>query len=134
MFKRSGVSVACFGGVLFAAGLAGAIFVGGAIIDIGALLLLCLGVSVARGNRSAAKWAIGFSGLYALAAVAVCVVSVIRPESVTVWCGSMTAANTLWALVAVGIVFVWSLANVVMLVKALREEGVEQTGQVEENV
>ena len=121
MMKRAGTSTAIFAALAFASGIVTAPFLDGFTIDLLALALIFVGLSVRSGSRRAAKWAIGISVLYALVAVALSAVAIVNIERIRIGGYTARSPHLPWILLCMTVVFVWCVLNLVLLSRSLRK-------------
>ena len=111
-YRTAGNSVIAFGTVLLLGSLLSALFFGSCGIDLVAILIVPLGISVADGSRRAAKWSIGIMALYFLVTLFMIWAVTFRSERLRLGNRDMSPDAIPWALGFIAIFAVWSLANI----------------------
>lgn len=116
--RVAGTSLIAFGVASIMNSILAAILLEGFIVDFAAVIVICLGMGVARGSRAAMKWALGVMVLYLLLGLALTVIAVVKPEIVNFAGRPISSAMLPWAVASGVVVATWAAINTSLLVKA----------------
>lgn len=118
--RITGYSLQAFGGAFILLALIEMFFLDAFTFDVMTLIVIGLGISVSKGSRRAAKWALAIMIYYVVLAIALAVVAAVSPANLNF--GGRPAPSSALPLIIgfVAVAGAWALLNVFLLIRRLR--------------
>ena len=119
----AGKSLIAFGAAALAGSLIGAVLLDALVFDLGAVVVILLGLSVAGGNLRSVRWSIAAMLYYPVVAALLLLAGYLRADSLRVAGHAVSpTAMRLLAPIISGFA-IWAFVNLVLLKRALRLAG-----------
>jgi hypothetical protein len=119
-YRIAGRSQIAFGAATLLVSLAAAFVLDALTLDLAAFVVIGLGARVCGHSGRAARWSVVLMTCYALIAVALMVAGNLDPQRIQLAGRTITPDALPWALAASGAIAAWSVANIALLLAALR--------------
>src|SRR5262245_42329846 len=119
-YSIAGRSQIAFGATSLLVSLVAAFFLDAFVLDLTAFAVIALGRSVCRRSPRAARWSVALMTLYVVIGVALLVVGSLNLQRLQLAGRTIKPGELPWALAASGAITAWSVANIALLLAALR--------------